>query len=186
MGLFDIFKDKKDDEGFDPLRDLELSKLKVGYYVDYDMKTWEVTAYNRYDYGDGYFSDEWELTSGREKWYLEREEDDEVVWTLSKKLPIGAIEGNVARHIIENDDPPNQIVVKGKTFYLDESGSAQMLKDGKGPGVGFIAWDFIDDADENFVSIEQWGEEAFEAAEGFYVEEYQFSHILPGGGEYQA
>jgi hypothetical protein len=181
MGLFDIFKDKKDGEDFDPLRDLELSKLKVGYYVDYDLKTWEVTAYNRYDYGEGYSGEEWELTSGREKWYLGREEDDEVVWTLCKKLPIGAIEGNIRQHIIENEDPPNQIVVKGKTYYLEESGSAYLHENGTGPGIGFIAWDFIDENDETFVSIEQWGEEEFEAAEGFYVEEYQFSNILPAG-----
>jgi hypothetical protein len=177
----DIFKNKQEENDFDPLRDLTLSKMKVGYYLDYDMKTWQVTAYNRYDYGDGYFSDEWELTSAREIWFLEREEDDEVIWTLSKKLPLGAIEGNVTKHIIEHEDPPNQIVVKGKTYYLDESGSAYLLKDGKGPGVGFVAWDFIDEDDQAFVTIEQWGEEEFEAAEGFYVEEYQFSNILPGG-----
>lgn len=180
MGIFDFLKDKKEDD-FDPLQDLELSKLKVGYYLDYDLKTWEVTAYNRYDYGDGYYGQEWELTCGREKLYLEREEDDEVVWTISKKLPLGAIEGNVTRHIIDHDDPPNQIVVKGKTYYLEESGSANFLAGGKGDGVGIIQWDFIDENDDHFVTIEQWGESEFEAAAGTYVQEYQFSNILPGG-----
>jgi len=175
----DIFKGKPEDDGFDPLKDLELAKMKVGFYVDYDMKTWQVTAYNRYDFGDGLWSDEWELTSGREKVYLERREDDEVEWTLSKKLPIGAIAEDVRSHIKEFDDPPGQIEVKGKTFYLDESGSVYFYPGGKGPKQGLIAWEYIDDDDKEFVTIEQWGEEEFEAARGFYVEEFQFENILP-------
>ncbi len=180
MGLFDKFKGRREEDDFDPLHDLTLAKLKVGYYVDYDMKTWEVTGYNRYDYGEGYWGEEWELTSGREKCYLERSEDDEVEWTLSKKIPIGAIEGNITRYIKENEDPPNQIVVKGKTYYLDESGPVHFYQDGKGEGVGLISWTFVDEDDESFVTIEQWDEDEFEASEGIYVEEYQFSNILPG------
>jgi hypothetical protein len=178
-----FFKKKEKEEEFDPLKDLVLSKLRVGYLVDYDMKTWEVTGYNKYDFGEGYTAEEWELTSGREKVYLERAEDDEVEWALSKKIPIGAIEGNIRQHIIEHDDPPEQIVCKGKTYYLDESGAGYMYEGGEGPRKEFIYWDFIDEEDEHFVTIEQWGETEFEAAEGFYVEEYQFSNILPSGKE---
>ncbi|MFQ5707511.1 MAG: DUF4178 domain-containing protein [bacterium] len=181
MGLKDLFKKKEED--FDPLKDLVLSKLRVGFYVDYDLKTWEVTAYNRYDYGEGYVTDEWELTSGREKWYLERAEDDDVEWTFSKKLPMGAIEGDIRQYIIEHDDAPNKIVCKGRNYFLDETGSGHLYEDGKGDGREFIYWDFIDEADEHFVVIEQWGETEFEAAEGYYVEEYQFSSILPAGND---
>ena len=49
MGFSDLFK-KKNKDTFDPLKDLVLSKLRVGYFVDYDMKTWEVTGYNKYDF----------------------------------------------------------------------------------------------------------------------------------------
>ncbi|MEZ4761905.1 MAG: DUF4178 domain-containing protein [Calditrichia bacterium] len=56
--------------------------------LNIDLKTWQVTAYNKYDFGDGLWSEEWELTSGREKIWLEKHEDDEVEWTVSKKLPI--------------------------------------------------------------------------------------------------
>lgn len=179
MGLMDFFK-KEDKDAFDPLRDLELSKLRVGFYLDFDLKTWEVKSLNTYDFGEGYATDEWELVSGREKWFLERSEDDEVEWSFSKKIPIGAIEGQVRQHIIDHEDPPEQIVCKGKTYYLDESGSGRMYENGKGTPKEFIYWDFIDDDDEHFVTIEQWGETEFEASEGYYVEEYQFSNILPG------
>lgn len=175
----DFFKDKKEEPDFDPLRDLTLEKLKEGYYLDYDLKTWQVTAYNKYDFGDGLWGEEWELTSGREKVYLERREDDEVEWTLSRKIPIGAIEEEVPRHIRDFDDPPGQITVKGKTYYLDESGTVYFYPGGRGPRQGFIAWDYIDETGEEFVTIEQWGEDEFEAARGIFVEEYQFTNILP-------
>ncbi|MEZ4761906.1 MAG: DUF4178 domain-containing protein [Calditrichia bacterium] len=48
-------------------------------------------------------------------------------------------------------------------------------------GQGIIAWEYIDDDDENFVSIEQWGGDDFEASQGYYVEEFMFSNILPSG-----
>ncbi|NOX36004.1 MAG: DUF4178 domain-containing protein [Calditrichaeota bacterium] len=178
MALFDFFK-KKDKKEFDPLRDLTLEKLQVGYLVDYDMKTWEVTAHHRYDFGEGYTAEEWELTAGREKIYLEKSEDDDVEWTVSRKIPLGAIQEDVRSYIIEHDDPPHQITYKGKTYYLDESGAGYFYEDGKEPPIGFVYWDFIDEEDEHFVTIEQWGETEFEAAFGYYVEPYQFSNILP-------
>ena len=181
MALRDIFKKKKDD--LDPLKDLVLSKLKKGYLVDFDMKTWMVSGYNLYDFGEDYEAEEWELIEGDEKWYLERSEDDDVEWSLSKKIPIGAIEGEVRQHIINNDDPPDQVVYKGKKYYLDESGSGYMYENGEGEPSEFIYWDFIDEEDEHFLTIEQWGETEFEAAFGYYVEEYQFNNILPGESE---
>ena len=54
MGLRDLFgkkaKDKDRDAEPDPIADLVLGKLKVGYLVDYDLKTWEVTGYCRYEF----------------------------------------------------------------------------------------------------------------------------------------
>lgn len=179
MGIFDFLKRQPREEEIDPLKDLRLDKLKPGYMVDYDLKTWQVTAHHRYDYGDGYWGDEWELTSGREKIFLEREADDEVEWSVSRLMPLGMIEPDVKKHIIEHEDPPNQIVVKGKTYYLDDSGPAYFLKNGGPERVGFIYWTFYDEEGDEFVTIEQWDEEEFEASHGVYVEEYQFTNILP-------
>ena len=77
--------------------------MKVGDLVDYDLVTWTVTAYNRYDF-DGDRVDEWELTEGHRKRYLERSDDDGVQWSLSKKIPIGALDGDVRREIIDRDE----------------------------------------------------------------------------------
>ncbi|MGH1362498.1 MAG: DUF4178 domain-containing protein [Calditrichia bacterium] len=183
MGLFDIFKSKDEEDNFDPLSDLSLDALKVGYYLDYDLKTWEVTAYNRYDYGEGTVSDEWELTSGREKVYLIREEDDDVWWSICTKIPLSDIQEDVASSIKRTDDPQKEITVGGETYYLDESGPVHFIENGNFEKVGLVYWCFIDSGDDKYVEIEQWGEERFEASKGFYVKEYQFTNILPGGEE---
>jgi hypothetical protein len=183
MGVLDWFSRRRKPgstaEPVDPLHDLSLSTLRVGYLVDYDLRTWEVAAHNRYDFGDGYGTEEWELRSSSETLFLEREEDDEVEWSVSRKIPIGAIDGDVRKHILEHDDPPSRIVFDGVLYHLDGSGAGRLQRGGAGEPEGFIYWDFIDRDDTRLVSIEQWGEMEFEAAAGQYVEEYEFSNILP-------
>ena len=85
------FKKKKDES--DPVVDFTLSDLKPGYVVDYDLKTWKVTAKNHYDF-DGDRVDEWELTCADDVMYLEREEDDGLSWTVSRKIPISRVDGD--------------------------------------------------------------------------------------------
>jgi len=186
MGLFDIFRKKDDDEelAIDPLRDLVLEKLQVGFLVDHDLETWKVTAYNRYDF-DGDEVEEWELTTGRKKRYLERSEDDEEVWALSEKVPVGALEsaeGSVRQYTIEHEDPPEQITYQGETYYLDEMAAGHLYPDGEGPRRELIKWDFVDGSGESFVTLEQWGETDFEAAAGKEVAPYEFTNILPPEG----
>ncbi len=178
MGLLDIFK-KKEDDGLDPIKDLKLSKLQKGYMVDYDLKTWEVTAYNRYDFGEGYEAHEWELTSENEKVFLEYSHDDEEEYDIAKPISIREIDGDVKNSIINNKKPPDKIVYQGTEYFRDESGTGHMYKDGKGSPEKFRYWDFIDKEDEKYITIEQWDEDEFEASSGYYVEEYQFTNILP-------
>ena len=179
MGFFDFIK-KKDAVPLDPLKDLILEKMRIGYFVDYDMQTWQVIGYNSYEYGEGESVDEWELKHGREKRYLERFEEDEVIWSFGQKIAIGAIEGDLRKYIMKNDDLPENITYNGLSYYLDESGAGYFYKNGTRPGIQFIFWNFIDEANDKYVSIEQWGESDFEASAGIFVEEYQFTNILPG------
>ena len=181
MGLLDMFRGKKDEEPeFDPLADLVLAKLRVGYLVDYDMETWEVTAHNRYRWNSGETTEEWELTLGRKKRYLELGEDDGPCWTLARKMPIGKVGSELRDHILKHEDPPDEVTVEGVTYYLDESDGGHFYPGGADAGEPLIKWDLVDEADEAFLTLEQWGETELEAALGTYVEEYQFTNILPG------
>ncbi len=181
MGLTDrLFgkKKKAEDEGPDPLADLVLEKLKVGYLVDYDLQTWQVTGYSRYTFsGKDDSVEEWELTAAGEQRYLERADGG---WSLSRKISVGEIDGDIRRHILDHDDPPEHIVFKGTEYHLDASFAGRMFPDGKGTGEDVIRWEFLDEAETSFVGVEQWSETEFAAAAGSVVEDYQFEHILPG------
>jgi hypothetical protein len=177
MGWKDIFKKKKNEP--DPIGDTKLANLKVGWFVDYDMKSWEVTSANLYDWGEGDISYEWQLKSSDDTIYLEREVDDEDYWSVSRKVPTGKIGSHIINKIKEDEDPSDKIEYDGTTFYLDESGAGYFQKDCEPPGKEVIKWDFTDESESRILTIERWGEDDFEAAEGFEVEEYQFTNILP-------
>ena len=179
MGLTDrLFGKKKVDEAPDPLADLVLEKLKVGYLVDYDLQTWQVTGYCRYTFsGKDDSVEEWELSAAGEQRYLEWADGG---WSLSRKISIGAIDGDIRRHILDHDDPPSRIVFKGTAYHLDVSYAGRMFPDGKGSGADVIRWEFLDEDEMTFVGIEQLSETELSAAAGFVVEDYQFDHILPG------
>ncbi len=174
-----------DDEGsgvhpVDQVTDIRLSDLKVGYFLDYDLKTWEVVAYHYYDWGDGgSLTHEWQMKSADDTLYLVMESDDEVEWSIFRPIPFSRLGARVRNHIIENEDPPDEIELEGTTFHLDEFGGGKFFRNGKGAGVEFLVWDYEDDAGERYLSIEQWDEEDFEASLGAAVEEYQFTNILP-------
>ena len=180
MGLIDrIFgKKKQADAGPDPLADLVLRKLQVGWLVDYDMQTWQVTGYCRYTFsGQDGSAEEWELTAGGERRYLELADGG---WSLCRTIPIGAIEGDVRQHIIDHDDPPSSIVFERRKYVLDACWGGHAFPDGKGMGEQLIRWEFFDADEKHFVGIEQRSETEFTAAAGFVVEEYEFTHLLPG------
>lgn len=183
MGLFDRFRRKEEDPDLDPIHDLVLEKLEMGYLVDYDLQTWVVTDHSRYTYNDGRTAREWELTSGRDKRYLELAQGDEGGWSLSKSIPMGAINSAAAAsirdHILERENPPDEVSHKETTYYMEGSvGGYQIPR--AGGRLEMILWEFMDEDEESFLSIVQWSETEFTAVCGILVEDYQFSNILPG------
>ena len=172
------FRKEKAEPERDPLSDLTLSDLKPGYLLDYDLKTWSVTAQNRYDF-EGDRVDEWQLHSGGEVRYLEREEDDSVAWTLSRKVSLSDIDPGLNDHMKRNDDPPESIPFDGIDYEGTSTAVGKFYKDGEGSGQEFIVWDYADASGHHSLTLEQWGEHKYEASVGECVHEYQFSHILP-------
>ncbi len=179
--IWNFFKKDNEEEDDTNIDDLVLSKLKPGYLVDYDMKTFKVMKRNLYVWEGGERTDEWELKQGEKSFFLEREEDDgEVEWTLSTKHELDVLEGDIANHIIEHEDPPEEVVMDGKTYYFEEDDIGEYYEGASNYPKEFVAWDYYDEEDQTFLSIEQWGETKFDLTLGFPVEEYQFSNILPG------
>lgn len=179
MGFMDFFKKKRSQDELDPLSDLTLAKLKKGYYVDYDMKTWEVTAANRYEWGEQDTTWEWQLQCHDDIIYLEREFDDEEYWCISRKVPFKRLDPDVRKQITRSDDPPETIVFEETVYYLDETGGARFFGDGASVGRELFVWDYMDETEKKNLTIEQWGDNEYELAVGVSVQEYQFSDILP-------
>jgi len=181
MGWKDFFgkKPRQGESGPDPLHDLTLSHLKVGYFVDYDLKTWEVTGYNTYDWGEGDISEEWQLRSHDETIHIEKETDDTEIWSLSRPVAFNRLGMDLRRHMESHDDPPEQIQFDGTRYFLEEFGGGYFRPGGKGDGKQFLSWSFEDDSGERYLTITQWGENDFEASVGHPVEPYQFTNILP-------
>ena len=178
MGWKDFFR-KKQPPGPNPLADLTLSKLKLGYFLDWDLKTWEVTSCSYYDWGAGDRTNEWQLKTSDDTVYLEQEVDDDVYWCVSRKITFSDLGKDIKAHILAHEDPPEEIFFETVTYVLESSGGGRFYKDGTGSGSELIKWDYEDESGKNFITIEQWGENNFEASAGFEVEEYQFSNILP-------
>ena len=182
-----IGREKDSAPEIDPLVDYTLDKLQVGYLVDFDMKTWQVTAVNRYDY-DGLITQEWELSSGNEVRFLERAADGgQVDWTLTRRVSMGDIDGDVAGTILEEGDPPEYVSFEGSEYKAVESTSG-FVHEGVGPqeseevgeGVEFVSWSYENEGD-GVMYVVQSGEREFSAYSGTYVKDYLFTEILPGG-----
>lgn len=179
MVLTDFFKKKHDQEDIDPIKDLILSKMKVGYLVDYDLKTWEVTGHNIYDWNNE-FTEEWLLTSSEEIVFLEMDKrDSQTIWAISKKVSLSNIDHSIIAAIKRDEDPPEEIIYKAKKYYLVQNSAGYFLKDGKGDGDELLTWDYEDEEEENNITIKQWGEDEFELYEYKFVKEYEFTNILP-------
>ncbi len=180
MGIRDIFKKKAASEPV--VVEIRLNDLKTGYMVDYDMKTWEVTASHYYDWGDASITREWQLKSADETVYLSMESDDDISFCISRKIPFDRVGLKTKKKIMETGDPPDEIELDGVLYHLEETAGGHFYKDGRGSGREMLSWDFKDDAGRNCLAVEQWGENDFEASLGETVEEYQFSNILPNKG----
>ena len=179
MGIKDWFNKDKEPR-LDPLADLTLDRLKQGYLVEYDLKTWEVAAAHRYDWGGGDLSWEWQLKSGDEVVFLSLERDDQDDWSLYRRLAFSALGPEVRQAILDNGDPPSTVTYEGVAYHLSETAGGHFFKNGAGPGQPLLSWFYEDEEGELYLSLEQWGEEEFEASTGIPVEEYQFTNILPG------
>jgi len=158
-------------------QELTLERLQVGHLVDYDLKTWEVIAYNTLDY-DGFVTDEWVLRSEGEVRYLGRAGEDGVsTWTLAWKVGLGEIQEDVAASIAAAEDPPEAIHYQGKAYGGVGASAGLKREGGHGREREFVEWGY-ESEDGGLLFVSQWGERDFAARSGVLVQEYQFTNIL--------
>ncbi len=171
-----------EEKAADPLADVRLDKLDVGYLVDYDYKTWQVTDHVRYDY-EGFLTDEWKHESEDDTCFLELEDDDAQQWAIWRKLSIAQVEHageeSMGRYLERQKEPPATVRFEGEAYELEETGPAVRIeRDGDRQRLTY--WSYTGGVGA-LLAIERYGEATFEAAQGRAVEPYEFDNILPSG-----
>ena len=180
---FGFFKKKKKEEEerlhYDPTN-IHIRDIRKNFILDYDLKTWEVVAEYEYDWGNEYFTYEYKLVCADDEVYLYIEEDDELYITLSRKINFGKLDESVEESIRDNGRPPKIIEYDGKTFYRESERPGYFKNiESKGESEEFVNWEYIDESEEWVLNIEQWDDDAFEAAIGKFTDASAFSNILP-------
>ena len=133
---------------------------------------------HRYDF-DGDIVHEWQLRSADDTLHLACETDDETEWSVSRPFDVSRLPADILASIKTTDDPPETIVFEGITWQMTEISAGQYYKDGLGNGRDLIAWNYENEDGSRYLTIEQWGENAFEASMGEPVAEWQFENLLP-------
>ena len=188
MGFLDWLKNAFSDTGSDtgtgaaepqadPLADVTLDKLREGYLLDYEMRTWEVVTHAKYDY-EGWPADEWTLENGDDTLFLEYEEDDGDVFYLSHPVDMAEVEveGQPLRAVVRDDaDPPEAVTYGGTTYELDEEGPATRTAGDKRQELYY--WVYADGDD--FLALERYGSSDWNSYAGREVEPFEFDNILP-------
>ncbi|MEM9023967.1 MAG: DUF4178 domain-containing protein [Bacteroidota bacterium] len=162
--------------------DLKITGLRKGDLLDYFLKTWQITQVDEYDWGNNILSREYTLNSGDETVYLHLEEHDGLELSLSRKIKLSDIDRNLKEHIVDHDDPPRKLTYEGKVYQLSDESLGHSREEGDQDGIWseLVSYTFMDDQEQEFLSIERWGEYEISAAHGQLVKPFEFSNLLPG------
>ena len=161
---------------------LTLATMRVGWLVDYDLKTWEVTGFGTFDY-QGEETVEWELRSEGAVHFLERSDDEgEIYWSFTREIGIDELEGDIAAIIRAEGEPPEKVSFAGLSYTSEGSEAGLYRENGEGQGEEFVTWSFAG-AEDRVLYINHWDPGELSVYVGSYVDEYQFTDILPENSE---
>ena len=109
--------------------------------------------------------------SGQKLW-LDAEDDDQLEVAVSRpiRLPLSL-------------PLPDELVYEGRRYQLDEHGQARVLVESEdsAPHHSQVEyWDYCDNSENHFLSVERWGEE-LEASLGQSIEPYELTILSVGG-----
>ncbi|OMP65953.1 DUF4178 domain-containing protein [Domibacillus epiphyticus] len=160
---------KGTDEKIPETKDRTLQNLRVGDFVTYDLADYEVAGKIHYNDG-GYTWDAYQLSGNGKTLWLSVELDDELGVGIYEKIRIPGLEPGAKK-----------VTHDGRTYYLDEEGRAYVKSEGRSENVhgkNVDYYDYADDLEEHFLSVEVWGGDV-EVSYGYEIEEYEVT-ILAG------
>ncbi|MCH2215169.1 MAG: DUF4178 domain-containing protein [Flavobacteriales bacterium] len=169
--------------------DYSSKDLAKGFVFEYYVQNWIVTEEYEYDWGEGYFTKEFKITSGKESFFLSVEEDDGLVLSLTTKSNAPEILSAFKNSMRESKKPLEQIEFEGRSYFLLEESPGYFRDCSKNSGKDdddwseLISWDYQDKDEKHVLSVEQWGENNFEFSHGMYIQEFEISNILPASDD---
>ncbi|WP_109831789.1 DUF4178 domain-containing protein [Reichenbachiella versicolor] len=182
MSLFkNLFGKKKEEEPHYDVTNMKIHDLDVGFIFDYELESWVVEEIYEYDWGDNHFTREFKISNSKGVFYLEIEEDGELLITVTEKLSLASLGDDIFNDLMDGKQPLNKITYEGVDYYLDEEASGYFHDINNKPDVWdeFISWSYEDRREELVLTIEQWDEKKFEVFQGKYIEEHEISNIVP-------
>ncbi|WP_299093252.1 DUF4178 domain-containing protein [uncultured Metabacillus sp.] len=150
-----------------PVEERNMFNLQVNDIITYDLEDYKLVGKISYD-DHGFKWHAYQLEGVSKTIWLSVEMDDELYLGIYEKVKMKL-----------QEPIPNMIKFDGTTYHLDESGSARVTSIGRNQNVnGMICeyYDYCDDEEEKFLSVEKWGSE-IEASAGYAIEEYEIKII---------
>lgn len=151
------------------VEDRTVFNIQVGDIITYDLEDYEVVGTLTYN-NQGYKWYAYQLQASTSTIWLSAEMDDELELGIYK-----TVKEKLSKPI------PKEVTIEGTKFYQDESGKAHVSGTGRGSnlnGQHVEYYDFSDEDEEEFLSVEVWGTEV-EVSKGYEIEEYEIK-ILAG------
>jgi hypothetical protein len=101
---------------------------------------------------------------------------------VMRKVKLHRLGENIDNIIVQTGKPPQKIDYEGVTYYRESEApgfwrNLETMKPHE--SVEFYVWDYYDDKETKVLSIEQWGDEDFDASAGVLCKAWDFTNILP-------
>ncbi|MCU0448655.1 MAG: TM2 domain-containing protein [Bernardetiaceae bacterium] len=165
---------------YDPSK-LSIEDAKVGYLVDYGLKTWKVVNQIQFDWADGLSEQEFKLNSETDIIYVSARRESALVYCyVSSIVNLYSIDKNFDSYVTENGAPPNVIQYADFTLYRDIRFEGIMFNQAyNNKPIKVVMWDYFDMTREYRLRVERAENGQFFAIFGKKVSDIEFSEVLP-------
>ena len=174
--MFNWFK-KKPESTYDPTN-ITLENLELGFLVDYNDSTYQVIEKFEYEWEDDSKTSEVKLESASHSFYLEVISNNELY--ISSKISARAIKPSATEYIKQHDNAPQEIQFENTTYYKSDDNAGYCKEKRATEWDELLSYEFEDSTQSKFLTIDQWGEDEFEANTSESVSSQLFTQILPG------
>ncbi|WP_121604365.1 DUF4178 domain-containing protein [Virgibacillus sp. Bac332] len=150
-----------------PIQERNMFNLEMNDIVTFDLEDYKVVGKINYD-DHGFKWHAYQLEGTHKTIWLSVEMDDELNLGMYEKIKLPL-----------QEPIPKQLEYDGTTYYLDESGTARVIGVGRSQNLSGMTchyFDYYDDDEEKFLSIEKWGNE-IEVSTGYEIEEFELKII---------